>query len=260
MAGRRKPSTGGSKSVRGAELAALAGMSVQQVRNYEAVALLPPAERTAAGYRIFSENHRRAVPPARALVRSYGWDAAVAIMSAIHAGDLRRVVELIDRGHARLDQERERIQRALRAFETVVTNPLDSDPRLQAALELIGQQNAPLRVGQLATLLGVRTSALRFWERAELIRSERDRTTGYRTYDRTAVRDAHLVHLLREGNFPTTIIRAALAEMHSSQDGRPVRVGAELGRRDRELHERSWRQLRADAAVTEYVEYLGLRL
>lgn len=260
MALRVKPSSKGSRQLRGAELAAIGGISVQQVRNYEAVALLPAAGRTAAGYRIFTETHERAMVPARALVRGYGWDHAVAVMSAIHAGDLRRVVELIDSGHARLDQERQRIQRALQAFEVAVTHPLDSDPRLQQALELIRRQGGPLRVGQLANLLGVRTSALRFWERLELIRSERDRATGYRVYDHTAIRDAHLVHLLREGNFPTAIIRAALAEMHSSPDGRPARVGAELGRRDRELHERSWRRLRADAAVTEYVEYLGLRL
>lgn len=246
--------------MRGIALARAAGMSVQQVRNYEQAGLLPPADRSGSGHRMFTETHRRALGPARALVRSYGWEDAVAIMTAVHTQDLQRVVSLVDRGHARLDREREQIQRALNAFEVVVMNPLDSDPRLDAALTLMQRQGGPLRVGQLAELLGVRTSALRFWERSGLLRPGRDRATGYRVYDRTAARDAHLVRLLREGDFPMSIIRAALEEMHSSPDGRPDRVGTELGRRDRQLHRRSWSRLRADAALVDYLDHIGLSL
>jgi DNA-binding transcriptional MerR regulator len=124
-----------------------------------------------------------------------------------------------------------------------------------AALEQIARQDAPLRIGQLANLLGVRTSALRFWERSGLVRPVRERTTGYRRFDVAAARDAHLVRLLREGNFSMTIIRAALDEMHSSSDGRPERVGAELSRRDAELHTRSLARLRADATLVAYLDW-----
>jgi DNA-binding transcriptional MerR regulator len=250
-----QPSSGASRSTRGVVLAREAGISVQQVRNYEQAGLLPPASRTAAGYREFDESHRRALTAARVLVRAYGWDDAVTIMAAVHRGDLNTAVARIDRAHAQLDRERERIQQALRAFEVVVTHPLDADPRMAAALEQMTRQGAPLRIGQLADLLGVRTSTLRFWEGAGLVRPARERATGYRVFDVPAARDAHLVRLLREGNFPMTIIRAALDEMHSSPDGRPERVGAELNRRDSELRERSLARLRADAALVAYLDW-----
>lgn len=239
----------------GVTLAREAGISVQQVRNYEQAGLLPVASRSAAGYREFDESHRQALMAARVLVRAYGWDRAVTILAAVHQGDLRAAVASIDHAHAELDQERERIQQALRAFEVVVTHPLDADPRMAAALQQITRQDAPLRIGQLASLLGVRTSALRFWERSGLVRPVRERTTGYRRYDVAAARDAHLVRLLREGNFSMTIIRAALDEMHSSPDGRPERVGAELNRRDAELHSRSLARLRADATLIAYLDW-----
>jgi DNA-binding transcriptional MerR regulator len=197
--------------------------------------------------------------PARALVGAYGWEDAVTIMVAVHRGDLKTAVARVDHAHAQLDRERERIQQALHAFEVVVTHPLDADPRMAAALDQMNRQGASLRVGQLADLLDVRTSTLRFWESAGLVRPERERATGYRVYDRGSARDAHLVRLLREGNFPTTIIRAALAEMHSSPDGRPERVGAELNRRDLQLHERSLARLRADAALIVYLDWLDGR-
>jgi DNA-binding transcriptional MerR regulator len=250
-----KPSSGASRTVRGVTLAREAGLSVQQVRNYEQAGLLPLASRSAAGYREFDESHRQALAAARVLVRAYGWDAAVTVLAAVHGDDLRTAVARIDHAHAALDRERERIQQALRAFEVVVTHPLDADPRMAAALEQIARQDAPLRIGQLANLLGVRTSALRFWERSGLVRPVRERTTGYRRYDVGAARDAHLVRLLREGNFSMTIIRAALDEMHSSSDGRPERVGAELNRRDAELHDRSLARLRADATLVAYLDW-----
>lgn len=253
-----KPSSGTSRTIRGVVLAREAGISVQQVRNYEQAGLLPPATRSAAGYREFDESHRQALTAARALVAAYGWDDAVTIMAAVHRGDLRTAVARIDHAHAQLDRERERIQQALHAFEVVVTHPLDADPRMAAALDQVTRQGRPLRIGQLAELLGVRTSTLRFWEGAGLIRPTRERSTGYRVFDVAAARDAHLVRLLREGGFPMTIVRAGLDEMHSSPDGRPERVGAELNRRDAQLHERSWARLRADAALMAYLEWRGL--
>ncbi|MFD7160689.1 MerR family DNA-binding transcriptional regulator [Kribbella sp. NPDC059898] len=241
--------------MRGVVLAREAGISVQQVRNYEEAGLLPPVRRSAAGYREFDESHRHALTAARVLVRAYGWDTAASVLAAVHRDDLRTAVARLDEAHAALHQERERIQQALRAFEIVVTHPLDADPRMASALEQIARQGAPLRVGQLASLLGVRPSALRFWERSGLIHPVRERATGYRRYDVGAARDAHLVRLLREGNFPMRIIRAALDEMHSSPDGRPERVGSELNRRDAQLHHRSLARLRADAALVSYLDW-----
>lgn len=238
-------------------LAREAGISVQQVRNYERAGLLPPVARSATGYREFDESHRQALTCARVLVRAYGWGDATAILAAVHRDDLQTAVARVDRAHAALDRERERIQQALHAFEVVVTHPLDADPRMSAALDQMARQGNYLRIGQLAELLGVRTSALRFWERSGLIRPTRDRATGYRVFDLAAARDAHLICLLREGNFSMTIIRAALDEMHSSPDGRPERVGAELSRRNAQLHERSWARLRADAALVAYLDFRG---
>ena len=54
-------------ALRPVDLARLAGISAQQVRNYADAGILPPAERTAAGYRLFEDRHRRAMLTYRAL-------------------------------------------------------------------------------------------------------------------------------------------------------------------------------------------------
>lgn len=241
--------------MRGVELARAAGISVQQVRNYERAELIPTARRTPAGYREFDEVHRRAMVAARLLVRSYGWVPAKTILSAVHRGQLSGALACIDHQHGRLDGERARVQTALRAFEVVVTEPVEAEPRIAAALARLERPDAWLQIGELADLLGVRTSTLRFWERSGLVGPTRRSGTGHRLYDRIAARDAHLVRVLREGNFPTDIIRTALDEMRSTPDGRPDRVGAELSRRDRQLHDRSLALLHADATLVAYITW-----
>ncbi|HVX42565.1 MAG TPA: MerR family DNA-binding transcriptional regulator, partial [Mycobacteriales bacterium] len=139
--------------MRGVDLARATGMSVQQVRNYEQAGLLPAADRTDSGHRIFTATHQHALSAARALVRAYGWDEAVAVMTAVHSGDLPQAFVHLDGGHARLDRERQQIWQALQAFELVVTQPGDSE--LDSAVARIQRQGAPLRVGQVAQLLGV---------------------------------------------------------------------------------------------------------
>lgn len=252
----QESSTCRSRVIRGVELARQAGISVQQVRNYEKAGLLPTVARSAGGHREFDDSHERALLTARALVRAYGWDGAVVIMTAVHRADLPAAVGYIDQAHGQLAAERERVQHALQAFEIVVTRPDHSEPQVATALDQLGP-GSDLRIGQLAHLLGVRTSSLRFWERAGLIRPTREPVTGYRSYDRTAARDAQLVRLLRQGDFPMAMIRAALDEMHSAPDGRPERVGAELRRREQQLQQRSLRRLRANALLVAYLDTIS---
>ncbi|HEX2299657.1 MAG TPA: MerR family DNA-binding transcriptional regulator [Pseudonocardiaceae bacterium] len=76
--------------LRPVDLARLAGISTQQIRNYADAGILPPAPRTRAGYRRFDARHRRALLTYRALTRGYGSDTARAIMQAVHARISRR--------------------------------------------------------------------------------------------------------------------------------------------------------------------------
>ncbi|HKS49906.1 MAG TPA: MerR family DNA-binding transcriptional regulator [Amycolatopsis sp.] len=51
--------------MRTVDLARRAGISTQQVRNYVDAGFLPPVERTASGYRAFTDRHAEAIIVAR---------------------------------------------------------------------------------------------------------------------------------------------------------------------------------------------------
>ncbi|RKN51366.1 MerR family DNA-binding transcriptional regulator [Micromonospora endolithica] len=231
--------------LRAVDLAATVGISVQQVRNYVDLGVLPPVARTPAGYRIFTAAHARALTVARRFAEGHGWSRTREVMAAVHRGDLPAALAALDGGHAELDRERAEIRRVLGAFETVVASPAVAVPAPRRGV----------RIGAVADLVGVRTSQLRLWEARGLLRPVREPGTGYRVYDAAELRAAQVVTLLRRGAYPWEIVAAVLDELRTT--GSAQRVRAELARREQDLHRRSLRRLRASAALYDYLRERG---
>jgi DNA-binding transcriptional MerR regulator len=179
------------------DLARVAGVSAQQIRNYADAGILPPSERTAAGHRTFGVRHRDAVLTYRALARGYGWDAARSIMLAVHEDDVPGALAVVDACHAALHEQRRSLQATGEMLEAVAGQP-PGDPR------------PGMRIGEVAAHVGVRASALRVWEAAGLLTPRRAAGTGYRHYGPDDVRDARMVTLLRQGRYPLGQIRSVL--------------------------------------------------
>ena len=254
--------------LRAIDVARGAGISVQQVRNYEALGVLPPFERTAGNFRIFTAEHVAAVRVVRLLSEGHGWERTRTIMRAVHAGDTEIALSTVDRSHAELDRERAEIAGVLGAFASVAAqSPAAHGPaaRPPVAPDAAGTPPAAApnaagtppparrhyRTGAVADAVGARTSSLRLWERRGLLRPVRERGTGYRVYDEAELHRARVVALLRRGNYPIAIVRAVVDELRAT--GSPQRVRAELARREQDLNRRSRLRLRASAALHDYL-------
>ncbi|ALC25093.1 MerR family transcriptional regulator [Streptomyces pristinaespiralis] len=234
--------------IRVADLARTAGISVQQVRNYVDTGVLPPVERTASGYRVFTTAHAEALATAREAAVGHGWATTRTVMRAVHAGDLETALAALDAGHAQLDRERTELAAVHDALGTVLANP--AVPADVAATPPRG-----MRIGKVARAVGVRPPVLRLWEAHGLLRPDREPGTGYRVYSRSELHVAQVVALLRRGHYPLATIHAVLGELRAT--GSPDRVLSELTARQRDLHRRSLHRLRASAALHAYLRYLG---
>jgi DNA-binding transcriptional MerR regulator len=220
------------------ELARMAGVTEQQVRNYLAAGLLPPAARTAANYRVLTDQHADALRTARALAAGHGWLRARAILAAVHRDDLPAALAALDDSHAELARERARIAATADAFSRAADEPVPAIRR-------------PVRIGRVAAEVGVRTPVLRLWERRGLLHPDRDRAGGYRFYGPAEQRAAHLIAVLRAGGLPFTIIGPVIAALRSS--GSTAGALAELRRRDEQVHLLSRRRLEATATLHAYL-------
>ncbi|MBE3561725.1 MAG: MerR family transcriptional regulator [Ktedonobacteraceae bacterium] len=197
------------KYLRTIDLARAGCISVQQVRNYEALGMLPPVERSKSGYRLYTQMHLAALNTTRSLITGYGWPRARTLMQAVHRGDLAAALAAIDEHHALLAGKRQQVEQTLAALRTLAAQP---DPSLLQR-HVHPRLTQPLRVGQAAKQVGVRVSALRFWEQQGLLHPTRDQFSRYRLYDEQQMRRLRVVVLLREAGYGFDVIHTTLEEL-----------------------------------------------
>lgn len=228
-------------SLRTIDLAQAGQISVQQVRNYEANGFIPPVERNTSGYRLYTQKHLAALQTARCMVSGYTWQQTRAIMQAVHQGRLTLALALIDEYHAGLASKRLQLDQTLAALSTLAAQ----SPSLAST-----RHPQQLRVGEAAKEVGVRISALHFWEQQGLLHPIRDKSSKYRLYDEQQMRRLRVVVLLREAGYDFNAVHTALNELAA---GRTERAIAAVERRRAELAKISWDRLAAIAAFHKYV-------
>ncbi len=224
---------------------ALAGhISVQQVRNYEASGLIPQAQRSPGGYRLYTRHHLAALQTVRSMVPGYGWQRTPAIMQAIHRGDLSAALASIDERHAELAGKRLQVEQTLLALRALAAQS-NSKPRSHPQL---------IRVGEAARQVGVRVSAIHFWEQQGLLRPVREQYSRYRLYDEQQMRRLRVVALLRDAGYRFNVIRSVLNELAA---GRPEKAIVAVEKRREELTRRSWACIEALTSFQHYVSEFG---
>ncbi|WP_326736292.1 MerR family transcriptional regulator [Streptomyces sp. NBC_01022] len=215
-----------SSALRTVDVARRAGCSVQQVRNLERDGVLPPATRTAAGYRVYREVHLHSALAYRLLAAGTGPVEAKRIVRAVHQCPASEALALLDAAHARLDRERTDLGLAEEAAEAI-------------SAELIEDVSPSdtMSVSALAAALGVRPSTLRHWDAEGLAVPDRVTPRGTRRYSPAQARDARIVHQLRSAGYrigPLRTLMPDLRQGHRSQDVRAV-----LAARDASIAARS---------------------
>jgi DNA-binding transcriptional MerR regulator len=223
--------------MRTAAIARQAGYSVQQVRNLERDGVLPPAERTPAGYRIYGEPHLRSALAYRALAAGAGPVEAKRIMRAAHRPPGAEALALLDAAHARLDTERRELALAKRAAEAI-------------AGERIGDVRPTdfMSIAELAAALGVRPSTLRHWDAEGLVVPHRSSPREPRHYSPAQVRDARIVHQLRLAGYRIAALQALMPQLRLG--GRWEDVLTALAARDASIDARSRALLQGAAELS----------
>lgn len=225
--------------LRTSELARATGYSAQQVRDLERLGVIPPAIRTGNGYRGFGPVHVLALRAYRRLADAVGPVVARRVLSRARALPLADAVALISSLHVGLAREREDALAALQALRTIQANA--DDPLDDTAMTITG----------LADALGVRPSALRFWEAEDLVAPERIGSLAARRYPPAAIREARIVAALRQAGYRIPAIRGtihAIRRLENLDD--PINI---LQERLATIAQRTLALLTAGSEVVEFV-------
>jgi DNA-binding transcriptional MerR regulator len=147
---------------------------------------------------------------------------------------------LVDAAHAALHEERVSLRAANEALQALARER----PAPPAG-------SGGLRIGEVAALIGVRTSALRVWEAAGLLTPEREHGTRYRLYSPADVRDARLIHILRRSHHLLDQIRPVLEGLR--REGSTEALRAAVAARGEALAGRTRAMLKGAGRLDDYL-------
>jgi DNA-binding transcriptional MerR regulator len=193
------------KSLRTSELAKAVGIHPNTVRRYAERGLLPPVERSPAGYRRFTERHLDCLRVARQVFSGpfpglVVYRSGLAVIEAAVRGDLGGALELAYRRLALVQSERAHAEAAAGLLERwALGAPADAT-------------SEPLRIGQAANLLGVSIDILRNWDRNGLIDVPRDPANGYRRYGAQEIGRLRVIRMLSRSGYSLSAILRMLIE------------------------------------------------
>jgi DNA-binding transcriptional MerR regulator len=233
--------TSRQSTLRTVDVARRAGYSVQQIRDLEHDGVLPPAERSGAGYRAFSEAHVHAALAYRALAAGTGPVEAKRLVRAAHRSPDSELLTLLDAAHARLHTERRELALAVHAAGAIASEPIGPTTPADG-----------MSVSELAGALGVRPSTLRHWDAEGLVVPGRSRSQRARVYSPADVRDARIVQQLRRAGYRIAALAQLLPELRGAR--RREDLLAALALREAGITARSRALLQGAAALSALLD------
>lgn len=194
-----------------AAVSAVSGYSVQQIRDLEALGVIPPAPRAANGYREFTSEHVRGLRAYRNLATAIGPVRARCALREVRTLPPDQAVALLSSFHVALTRERDDALAAQEALHIIRAEPSgEAEPTTEDSMTIT----------ELASALGVRTSTLRFWEKVGLVVPERVtlRASAARRYPLPAIREARITAVLRAAGYRIPDVQHTMTAIRQLQD------------------------------------------
>jgi DNA-binding transcriptional MerR regulator len=180
--------------LRTSDLARAVGVHPNTVRIYVEWGLMPPVERSASGYRLFTQKHLDCLRLARTIYASEypGRGLRASGHEIVEAAVADDWPEALERARAHLAS----VEKELREAE-LAGDLLEHWAQRRTADAGSGSYG----LGEVAKLLGVSKDVVRNWERDGLITPGRDERNNYRVFDAPDVERLRIIRMLSRAGY-----------------------------------------------------------
>mgnify|MGYP001251316374 CR=1 FL=1 len=187
------------KKLKPIEIARQLWISTSALRHYESWGIVPPPERAANGYRIYTEEHAAYFACIRAMLPGFGMDVVKETMKRIRQQETDDALWIVNECQARLHRDKKIAEQTIELLDTEGLGQADS---------AVG--NDWMTIGEIAKMAEVPASAIRHWEKEGLLEPERHEENGYRIYHQGHLRQILLIRTLRSAHYSIEVIREAM--------------------------------------------------
>ncbi|QMV42320.1 MerR family DNA-binding transcriptional regulator [Cohnella cholangitidis] len=167
------------------KMAAKFMISASTIRNYEAKGLIPPAERSSNGYRVYTDRHAAYLSCIQAMAPAFGMEVTAEVLHCLHRDKPQDAMWIIREKEVALYEEKKKLERLIQ------------DIRIYANEYKSPYAEEPLTINEVSELTQVPKSAIRYWEQAGYVTADRNPDNGYRRYNGSHLLKIRLIQALQ---------------------------------------------------------------
>jgi DNA-binding transcriptional MerR regulator len=218
------------------DLAKAVGVHPNTVRRYAKRGIIPPVKRNPAnGYRRFTPHHLDCL---RLACQVYGghypgkgiYQSGQKVVETAVSNNLGGALELAYNHLALVQSEKVQAEEAALLMERWASGtPADATSQ-------------PLRIGQVASLLGVSIDVLRNWDRSGLLDVPRDPGNGYRRYGAPEISRLRVIRMLSQAGYSMSAILRMMLQLDRGEKS-DLRRALDTPRPDEDIYTASDRWL-----------------
>lgn len=171
------------------KMAAKFMISASTIRNYEAKGLIPPAERSSNGYRIYTDQHAAYLSCIQAIVPAFGMEVTAEVLRCLQQDKPIEAMWIIREKEVALYETKETLERLIQ------------DIRIYANENKSPYAEKPFTINEASELTQVPKSAIRYWEQAGYVTADRDPENRYRRYSGSHLIKIRLMQMLQSSEY-----------------------------------------------------------
>lgn len=197
-------------TMRPKQMAAKFKISASTIRNYEAIGLIPPAERSSNGYRIYTDQHEAYLSCIQAMAPAFGMEVTAEVLRCLHRGKPNDAMWIIRGKEVVLFEEKEKLDKLIQ------------DIRIYANENKSAYAEKAFNINEASKLTQAPKSAIRYWEQMGYVRADRDPDNRYRQFNGSHLLKIRLIQTLQSSVYSEDTVhfrQAIVAAEHTDLQG-----------------------------------------
>ncbi|MEF3302790.1 MerR family transcriptional regulator [Paenibacillus sp. GYB003] len=170
-------------------------ISPSTLRNYEAKGLIPPAERSANGYRMYTDLHAAYLECIQAMAPSFGMEVTTKVLHGLRHDMSYDALWAVRKKEVALYEEKVKLAQIIEDIRQVMKE--NNSP---GAMERFA-------IHEVSEMTKISKSTIRYWEQAGYVKADRDPENRYRYYSRAHLLKIRLIHVLQNSVYSEDTVK-----------------------------------------------------
>lgn len=216
-------------------------LSAGTLRNYEAKGLVPPAGRSANGYRVYAEEHEAYLACIQAMAPAFGMEVTTEVLQCLQRGEWDKALWTVREKEILLVEDKKRLEALTKRLE------LHAGGRLAYDIE------NRLTIHEVSKRTGAPKSAVRYWENDGFFTAGRNPANDYRLYSEAHLLTITLIQVLQGCVYSedTAALKQSIRAMDHQNADEVLKLAGQLSRY---LNQTLRAQMRALGALYQLIE------